>query len=74
MGLINNDGKDLSFKEVFEKYFKQRFDKIIKLVDETNFDDLICYFKNISNRRRFDDFDNGKKFFEKSKSVGMKLE
>ena len=33
MCLINNYGKELSFKKMFEKFFKQRLHKIIKLVD-----------------------------------------
>ena len=44
MSLINNDSKNLSHKEIFKKYLKERFDEIIRLADETNFDDLIYYF------------------------------
>ena len=36
VGLINNDGKNLYFKEIFEKLFTKRFDKIIELMDEKN--------------------------------------
>ena len=36
VGLINNDGKNLYFKEIFEKLFRKRFDKIIELMDEKN--------------------------------------
>ena len=34
VGLINNDGKNLYFKEIFEKRFRKRFDKIIESMDE----------------------------------------
>ena len=34
VGLINNDGKSLYFKEIFEKVFRKRFDKIIELMNE----------------------------------------
>ena len=34
VGLINNDGKSLYFKEIFEKLFRKRFDKIIELMNE----------------------------------------
>ena len=43
-GLINNGGKDLFHKQIFKKAFKEEFDKIIKLTDETNVYDLIYYF------------------------------
>ena len=57
VSLINNDGKNLYFKEIFEKRFRERFDEIIELTNETNFDDLTYYFKG--DRKRFDDFENG---------------
>ena len=37
VGLINNDGKNLYFKEIFEKLFRKRFDKIIELMDEKTY-------------------------------------
>ena len=44
--LINNGGKTLFPEQIFKKFFKKEFDKIIKLTDETNFYDSICYFKD----------------------------
>ena len=44
MSLINNDSKNLSHKKIFKKHLNERFDEIIRLADETNFDDLIYYF------------------------------
>ena len=43
----------------------ERFDEIIELTDETNFDDLIYYFKGDTARKIFDDFKNGMKLLEK---------
>ena len=43
-------------------------------MDETNFDDLIYYFKGDSNGKRLDDFENWIKLFEKIESGDMKLE
>ena len=57
MSLVTN-GENLSFRKIFENLFKKRFDEIIELTDETNFDDLTYYFKN-GKRKRFDDFKNG---------------
>ena len=46
------------------KDLKERFDEIIiKLTDETNFDDLILYFKNESVRKISDDSKNEIKLF-----------
>ena len=36
----------------FTKKKKERFDEIIKLMDETNFDNLIHYFKGDSSRKK----------------------
>ena len=45
MGLINNDenGKHLSFKEMFEELLKNRPKIITILTNESSFDDLIYY-------------------------------
>ena len=40
MGLINNDGKNLLHKEIFEEIVKERFNEIIELTNEKNSDDL----------------------------------
>ena len=58
----DNDHKD---KEIFKELVKERFDKIIELTDETNQNDLIYCFNGSSARKRFDDFNNGIKLFEK---------
>ena len=55
VSLINND-KNLSLKgkerkEIFDKAAKERFEEITELTNETNFDDLIYYYKNMSRRR-----------------------
>ena len=65
MDLINEYGKNKSRKNIFEELVKRRFDEIMQLIDETNFDDLIYYFKGDSARKRFNDFENGIKLFEK---------
>ena len=36
----------------FTKKNKERFDEIIKLTDETNFDNLTYYFKGDSSRKK----------------------
>ena len=36
----------------FTKTNKERFDEIIKLTEETNFDNLIHYFKGYSSRKK----------------------
>ena len=43
-------------------------------MDETNFEDLICYFKGDSSSKKFDDFKNGIRLFEKVKPSAIKLE
>ena len=40
---------------------------------KTNQNDLIYYFKSSSTRKRFEDFNNGIKLFEKLRLVEMKL-
>ena len=69
--LIHKDGKNLSHKEIFEEIVRGRFDEIIELTNETNFNDLIYYFKG---RKRFDDFENRITFFQKIKSGDIQLE
>ena len=49
---------------IFNELAKEKFDKI-ELTDEINQNDLIYYFKGSSARKRFDDFKNGIKHFEK---------
>ena len=60
--------------KILENLFKERFDKIIELTDETNFDNLRYYLEGDSSRKRFGDFKNGTKHFGKKKSVGTNLE
>ena len=60
--------------KTLKKLFKERFDKIMELTDERNFDSLKYCFKGDSGRKRFDDFENRIKLFEKIKSGDMKLE
>ena len=45
-----------------------------KQIDAINPNDLIYYFKGNTAIKRFDDFDNGIKFFNKIKSGDIKLE
>ena len=52
------DSKILFRKEIFEELVKERFDEIIELTNETNFDDLIYHFKGNTARKRFNDFKN----------------
>ena len=37
VGLINNDGKNLSDNKIFEESFKERFGEATELTVETNF-------------------------------------
>ena len=41
MSLINNDGKSLSHKKIFEELIREIFDEIIELTNDTNLDDVI---------------------------------
>ena len=60
---MNQDERKVSLinisQKVFEELVRVRFNKIIKLTDETNFVDLIYYFKGDTARKIFDDFENG---------------
>ena len=58
--------KDVDHKGniVFSEVAKEKFEKI-ELTDEKNQNDLIYYFKGSSARKRFDDFKNCIKHFEK---------
>ena len=49
--------------KILENLFKERFDEVIELTNETNFDDLIYYFKGNSSRKRSDDFRKRDKTF-----------
>ena len=75
MALTNKDDehKD-NYKEMFEELVKERFDEIKELTNEINRNDLIYYFKGNTDRKRFDDLNNGIKLFEKTKSGEMNLE
>ena len=69
----DDDQKD-NYKKIFEELVKERFDEIKELTDEINQNDLKCYFKNKTSRKRFDDFNNGAELFKKIKSGEIKLE
>ena len=56
---------------IFKKSLK---DLIEKDLNETNFDDIVYYFKGDSSSKRFDYFKIGRKLFEKMKSDDIKLE
>ena len=56
-----------------EEIVKKRFDEIKELTNEINQNDLTYYFKGNTARKRFDDFNNGIKLFEKIKSGEIKL-
>ena len=47
---------------------------MVELTDEINQNNLINYFRVISARKRFDDFSNGIKLFEKIMIGEMSLE
>ena len=54
---------------LIRKYWNNSFEKdLIELTDETNFDDLLCYFKCDTARKKIDDFENGVKLLEQIKS------
>ena len=42
--LTNKDDHSDNYKEIFEEWVKERFDKIKELTDEVNQNDLIYYF------------------------------
>ena len=44
-----------------EQLIWERFKETIELTDETNFDDLLCYFKCDTATKKIDDFENGVK-------------
>ena len=48
-----------------KKFIRERFDKEIELADEINSHDLIYYFKGKAAWKRFDDFNDAIKSFEK---------
>ena len=61
MGLIDNDNLSLKEKERrVVKLVKERFEEIAEFTNETSFDDLICYYKNMG-RKRLNDFNNATK-------------
>ena len=47
--------------------FQERLDEIIELIDETNFDDLMYYFRDDIGTKNFYNFKNGIKLFWKNK-------
>ena len=55
-----------------EQLIWERFKEAIELTDETNFDDLLCYFKCDTATKKIDDFENGVKLLEKIKSDDTK--
>ena len=57
----------------FYKFVKKIFKEKAELTNETNFDNLIYYYKNMS-KKRFNDLDNVIKLFEKIEDGDMKLE
>ena len=72
--LTNKDEQIYPIKKSIEELFRERFDEIIELNDETTFDDLISYFKVNTVKKRFDDLKNGMKYFEKIKSKSRNME
>ena len=58
MGLTDNDNLSLKEKErKVVKLVKKRFEEIAEFTNETSFDDLIYYYKNMG-RERLNDFNN----------------
>ena len=45
-------------KDILNKLTKERLNKITELINETKFDDLLYYYKNMMNRKRFDGINN----------------
>ena len=66
--LSNKDDHKDNYKNIFEELVKERFHEIKELTDEKNQNDLICYFKGNTFRKRFGNFNNGIEFFKKIKS------
>ena len=66
--LTNKDDHKDNYKNIFEELVKERFHEIKELTDEKNQNDLICYFKGNTFRKRFGNFNNGIEFFKKIKS------
>ena len=69
-----DDNHEDNYKEIFEELPEKRFGEIKELINKINQNDLIYYFKGNTARKRFDDFTNGIKLFEKIKPGKMKLE
>ena len=61
-------------KQSFNKLTKNRLNETTKLTNQTNFDDLICYYINIMTRKRLDNVDNAIKLFEKLGDSDLKVE
>ena len=66
--LSNKDDHKDNYKNIFEELVKERFHEIKEITDEKNQNDLICYFKGNTFRKRFGNFNNGIEFFKKIKS------
>ena len=62
-----DDDHKVHYKEIFKELVTERFDKIIELFDEINWNDLIYYLKSNSTIKIFDDFNKGIKPFCNSK-------
>ena len=73
VALSNKDDHKDNYKNIFEELVKERFHEIKELTDEKNQNDLICYFKGNTFRKRFGNFNNGIEFFKKIKSGETKL-
>ena len=68
-----DDNHEDNYKEISEELVKKRFDEIKEITNEMNQRDLIYYFKGSTARKRFKDFNNSIKLFEKIKPGKMKL-
>ena len=62
-----DDDHKVHYKEIFNELVTERFDKIIELFDEINWNELIYYLKGNSTIKIFDDFNKGLKVSEISK-------
>ena len=58
-----DDDHKVHYKEIFNELVTERFDKIIELFDEINWNELIYYLKGNSTIKIFDDFNKGIKSF-----------